>query len=201
MLLTRLPLMAPEGASSLDLHALSAPLAFILSHDQTLRLIFSNSSELPVCVRCSLLFPVTIQLLRSPLPTVKPMPCAPALRIGLGNFQVSPPAVLPALFCLERLLVYHTRALPSRALLASPSLVRALHLRCSPCGTLPPQLDRGFYHFPSPCQGRPGPFPPAPGPPLQRSRIIPPLPAPVNPDFRTIDTAPPLRLTRMKRSR
>ncbi len=116
MLLTRLPLMAPERASSLDLHALSAPLAFILSQDQTLRLIFSNSSELPVCVRCSLLFPVTIQLLRSPLPTVKPMPCAPALRIGLGNFQVSPPAVLPALFCLERLLVYHTRALPSRAL-------------------------------------------------------------------------------------
>ena len=125
MLLTRLPLMAPVRASSLDLHALSAPLAFILSHDQTLRLIFSNSSELPVCVRCSLLFPVTIQLLRSPLSTVKPMPCAPsALRIGLGNLQMSPPAVLPAL-CLEYPLVYHTHALPSRAPLLS------LHLPCA----------------------------------------------------------------------
>ena len=175
MLLTRLPLMAPERASSLDLHALSAPLAFILSHDQTLRLIFSNSFELPVCVRCSLLFPVTIQLLRSPLPTVKPMPCAPALRIGLGNFQVSPPAVLPALFCLERLLVYHTRALPSRALPASPSLVRALHLRCSPCGTLPPQLDRDSTTSPPPVKVAPVPFhlPKAP-PPAVADHTTPP---------------------------
>ena len=38
MLLTRLPLMyLPKQVSSLDLHALGAPLAFILSHDQTLR--------------------------------------------------------------------------------------------------------------------------------------------------------------------
>ena len=57
MLLTRLPLMAPEGASSLDLHALSAPLAFILSHDQTLRLIFYfffRSCRLPFGCSCSL---------------------------------------------------------------------------------------------------------------------------------------------------
>jgi len=109
-------------------------------------LIFSNSSELPVCVRCSLLFPVTIQLLRSPLPTVKPMPCAPALRIGLGNFQMSPPAVLPALFCLERPLVYHIRAPPSSSLpLPAPRpLMCSLH---SPSL----QLDPGFYHVPCPC--------------------------------------------------
>ncbi len=180
MLLTRLPLMAPEGASSLDLHALSAPLAFILSHDQTLRLIFSNSFELPVCVRCSLLFPVTIQLLRSPLPTVKPMPCAPALRIGLGNFQMSPPAVLPALFCLERPLVYHIRAPPSSSL----PLPAPRPLMCSLL--LPsPQLDPGFYHFPRPCQGPQCSPAPAVAPcvPLQRSQIIPPPPSLSIPSF------------------
>ena len=100
MLLTRLPLIAPEGASSLDLHALSAPLAFILSHDQTLRLIclcptcvepLTHSSlwvffcfSLALCF----LFPATIQLLRCfPFaPTVKPMVRAlPRFLIGLGN--------------------------------------------------------------------------------------------------------------------
>ena len=41
MLLTRLPLMYSYKYvySSLDLHALGAPLAFILSHDQTLRFL------------------------------------------------------------------------------------------------------------------------------------------------------------------
>jgi hypothetical protein len=58
VLLTRLPLMASEETSSLDLHALSAPLAFILSHDQTLRLIrfLTHSSFRFVCVTGSLLF-------------------------------------------------------------------------------------------------------------------------------------------------
>ncbi len=38
VLLTRSPLMyPPKGASSLDLHVLGTPPAFILSHDQTLR--------------------------------------------------------------------------------------------------------------------------------------------------------------------
>ena len=38
MLLSRLPLgNSPEGEASFDLHALSAPPAFVLSQDQTLR--------------------------------------------------------------------------------------------------------------------------------------------------------------------
>ena len=49
MLLTRLPLMyPPKGASSLDLHALGAPLAFILSHDQTLRNFLPLFREVPL---------------------------------------------------------------------------------------------------------------------------------------------------------
>ena len=46
MLLTRSPLSpAPKGRFSLDLHVLSAPPAFVLSQDQTLREEVVSSEE------------------------------------------------------------------------------------------------------------------------------------------------------------
>ena len=69
MLLTRLPLIlkCKHLSSSFDLHALSAPLAFILSHDQTLRGFESLSKLCFPYLGFSLdlaLLPITFQLLR-----------------------------------------------------------------------------------------------------------------------------------------
>jgi hypothetical protein len=73
VLLTRLPLIVPEETSSFDLHALSAPLAFILSHDQTLRgfcssvfhcLVVSFTTPYFGFLLDFALLPITFQLLR-----------------------------------------------------------------------------------------------------------------------------------------
>jgi hypothetical protein len=109
VLLTRLPLMVSEETSSLDLHALSAPLAFILSHDQTLRLIrfLTHSSFgfffvlLALCCSASCYYSA-VKVLAPVFPTVKPMFRAlSALLIGPGNLLKPLLRSLATIYCPE----------------------------------------------------------------------------------------------------